>query len=393
MTDYAYFCSLLYNSTFMPMHYYQNETLVQVYPFKQFPTALLDTFRGQLLGHGKDIAYITTKNFLYIGLVQNKATGEQFFIGPISSTPIPARVIGEIMNEASVSLSEKEIVTEYFHATPLFTFYQFLNILTLLNREINQTNLDIYETFHINNSEKSKEISKKHSNDLYERKEQEQYHNTYLFEQEYYGYVETGDVDGLQRFTQNIPSLTAGNMADNSLRQAKNIFISSVTMITRKSIAGGLDIETAYQLSDAYIQEAEKMSDRDEIDLLNLTAVFDFTRRVKETKIPTDMSPDIYKAIQFISNHTNQQISVVDVAEHLNMDRSSLSKKFKKELGFNISDFIMRRKLEEAKSLLHFTDKSISEISEYLCFSTQSYFQNVFKKKYGITPNEFRKQI
>ena len=42
------------------------------------------------------------------------------------------------------------------------------------------------------------------------------------------------------------------------LRQAKNIFISSTALTTRHAIAGGLDIETAYQLSDSYIQEAEK---------------------------------------------------------------------------------------------------------------------------------------
>ncbi len=237
------------------------------------------------------------------------------------------------------------------------------------------------------------EISRKHSEELYERKEQELYHNSYLFEQEYYGYVEAGDVEGLRKFIQNIPSLTAGNIATNPLRQAKNIFIASITLITRKSIAGGLDIETAYQLSDSYIQEVEKMSDVNEIILLSGTSILDFTNRVKETKIPVDMSPDIYQAIQFISNHTNQPVTVVDVANYLKIDRSTLSKKFKKELGFNISDYINRRKLEEAKSLLRFTDKTISVISEYLCFSTQSYFQNVFKKKYGITPNEFRKKI
>ena len=65
-------------------------------------------------------------------------------------------------------------------------------------------------------------------------------------------------------------------------------------------------------------------------------------------------------------------------------------KKFKKELGFNISSYIMRRKLEEAKSLLTYSDKTVSEISEYLCFSSQSYFQNVFKAKYGMTPKKFR---
>jgi AraC-like DNA-binding protein len=104
------------------------------------------------------------------------------------------------------------------------------------------------------------------------------------------------------------------------------------------------------------------------------------------------MSADIYESLQYISTHTNQPIRVEDVAEHIGKSRSYLSRKFKAELGFQISDFIMRRKLEEAKSLLSFTDKSISEISEYLCFSSQSYFQNVFKKKYGITPNQYRRK-
>ena len=107
-------------------------------------------------------------------------------------------------------------------------------------------------------------------------------------------------------------------------------------------------------------------------------------------KIPMDMETDIYKAIQYISNHVNKNILVEDVAEYLGIDRSTLSRKFKRELGFNISSYIMRRKLEEAKSLLIYTDKSISEISEYLCFSTQSYFQNVFRSKFGTTPKKFR---
>ena len=46
--------------------------------------------------------------------------------------------------------------------------------------------------------------------------------------------------------------------------------------------------------------------------------------------------------------------------------------------------------LEEAKNLLSFTNKSLSEISNYLCFSSQAYFQNVFKKNYGMTPLQYR---
>ena len=50
----------------------------------------------------------------------------------------------------------------------------------------------------------------------------------------------------------------------------------------------------------------------------------------------------------------------------------------------------MRCKLEEAKSLLTHSDKTLSEISNYLCFSSQSYFQNVFKQKFGLTPKQYR---
>ena len=50
----------------------------------------------------------------------------------------------------------------------------------------------------------------------------------------------------------------------------------------------------------------------------------------------------------------------------------------------------MRSKLEEAKSLLVFSDKSLSDISAYLCFSSQSYFNNVFKQKFRMTPKEYR---
>ena len=38
------------------------------------------------------------------------------------------------------------------------------------------------------------------------------------------------------------------------------------------------------------------------------------------------------------------------------------------------------------------SDKTLSEISNYLCFSSQSYFQTVFKKKYGLTPTQYRDQ-
>ncbi len=248
----------------------------------------------------------------------------------------------------------------------------------------------IYSEIEKQNAQAEKRVGKHHSNTLVENKENEHFHDTYFFEQKMLAFVENGDIEGLKEFISQMPSMNAGQVSTDSLRQAKNLFIANVTLITRRAITGGLDIETAYQLSDSYILESEKMSDINTITMLNLTCLIDFTRRVSEAKIPMGMSREIYSVIQYIANHVNQNISVEQIAEELHMDRSTLSKKFKRELGFNISSYIMRRKLEEAKSLLNYSDKTISEISEYLCFSSQSYFQNVFKAKYGMTPKEYR---
>lgn len=58
-----------------------------------------------------------------------------------------------------------------------------------------------------------------------------------------------------------------------------------------------------------------------------------------------------------------------------------------------IGEYINQRKIEEAQRLLRFSDKSLSAISNYLSFSSQSHFQNVFKKVTGETPTAFQKQF
>jgi YesN/AraC family two-component response regulator len=54
---------------------------------------------------------------------------------------------------------------------------------------------------------------------------------------------------------------------------------------------------------------------------------------------------------------------------------------------------IETRKLTEAKNLLTSTNKSISEIGFELGYNEKSYFSNVFKKKTGQTPSEFREEM
>ena len=72
------------------------------------------------------------------------------------------------------------------------------------------------------------------------------------------------------------------------------------------------------------------------------------------------------------------------------MSRSFLSRKFKSETGINLIDFILMRKSEEGKRLLRYTDRTITDISGYLGFSSPAHFSRTFRKYIGKTPGEYR---
>ena len=116
----------------------------------------------------------------------------------------------------------------------------------------------------------------------------------------------------------------------------------------------------------------------------------DFAERVEREVKFKDVSQPIISAIHYIKENVNQPLQAEDVAAQINLSTSYFLKRFKTETGMGVSEFITKTKIEEACILLSYTDKSLTEISNYLYFSSQSYFQNVFKKVMGVTPGNYR---
>lgn len=384
------FCQTLYNCTYLPLHYFRYGQLQLALPDTGLPFDLAIPHLPKLCSEKRLVTYLITKEFHYFGLVWNQKTEQMILVGPVISILPSAASIRNIMGEYAISHEYKKQLTEFYQFMPLCSFHQFCHFLALFYQELFHDVIDIQTYLNRYDNPKDTSIASLHISKTYDAKEQNYFHNTYHYEQLYLDYIRNGNVDGLKKFFSNAFSIQAGQIADNTLRQAKNILIVTTTLATRCAIEGGLDIESAYQLSDTYIQESENMQDTRNLYQLQYDMMLDFTRRVAQAKIPCGMSSDIYKCIQYIRQHTNRAISTSDVAAYIGKSRSYLSRRFKKELGFQMNEFIMRCKLEEAKALLAYTDKSISEISAYLCFSSQSYFHNVFKKKYGVTPNTYR---
>ena len=217
-------------------------------------------------------------------------------------------------------------------------------------------------------------------------------HTTVEFERRLISYVENGDLTGLQDFFHNTASGRAGKVAPTYLRQTKNIFITSTTLISRAAIRGGLPAEEALTLSDQYIQHAENYNNPEQIMNLQYHMVLDYTSLVQKLKQGSRYDKFIRNIIRYIREHLTDDLSVETMAKDLYVNRTYLSTKFKKETGYTLTEYIQMQRIDKAKELLLQTDRSILEIATYLGFSSQGYFQNVFKKQTGLTPKEFRNQ-
>ncbi len=181
-----------------------------------------------------------------------------------------------------------------------------------------------------------------------------------------------------------------GNLSDDPLRNVMYHFVVAVAIISRLCVEGGLRHDTAYTLSDIYIQRADKYTNVDKIiDLLGEMQL-DFAERMKALKKENVISIHIRKCIDYIYDHLHESITTNTLAEYVGLNPSYLSKLFSKETGLSIKEFITKSKITTAENMLKNSDFSYLEISLSLGFSSQSAFISVFKKHTGMTPKEYR---
>lgn len=219
--------------------------------------------------------------------------------------------------------------------------------------------------------------------------------NYYFFELQLIEMVRQGNIELLSRFLKKHTHIgeRSENLAQDPLRQAKNNFISTITSVAKHgAIPGGLDVEETYQLIELYVQSVECEENAQVIYKLRDSMLFDLTERVGRSRLPEGISSNIFAALQYIHIHFSDGLSVEDIASHIGVSRSYLQKKFKEEIGRSIGSYIIDYRMREAQTLLKYSARSLSEISEALHFSSQAYFQNSFKKSFGMTPMEYRKQ-
>ncbi len=221
-------------------------------------------------------------------------------------------------------------------------------------------------------------------------RENELTHLSVESEMNFYEYVKRGELEKAKRAATPIGTEGYGKLSDDPLRNYKYHLVITIAFITRFCVEGGMERETAYNLSDLYIRGADKAQSLEELNALHEKVIEDFTRRMARYAKENVCSLQVTKAMEYIYTHLNERFTAADIARHLGLSSQYLSKIFHKETGMTFSQYITKKRVEAACQLLKYTDYEATDIGNYLAFSSHSHFIQRFREETGFTPKQYR---
>ena len=149
------------------------------------------------------------------------------------------------------------------------------------------------------------------------------------------------------------------------------------------------DIDTARM--DALFNQMDEFSCQEELDFGKLSSFcYSFLLTLAELAIISPRPEELQKALRFMRSSLNGSLSLTDLAKYAGVSQATLYRLFREYFDSSPINYFLEQKMAKAKTLLQYFP--VKQVSVILNFSTPQYFSNEFKKRYGISPKNFRCQ-
>lgn len=207
-------------------------------------------------------------------------------------------------------------------------------------------------------------------------------------------YITNGNTYHLYSFFKDEHALELLFPNKASVQRCKLRAAELLTLARMASHESGNDSASCYSRYQKYYTKLIDAKSYESIINLVEKCTMEFARNSHDMgKYTNDSySPMTNKCIQHIIERLPDKVGLDELAKELHISAKYLSALFNKETGSSITDFTQDLRVNEAKHLLSNTELSYLEISTLLNFSSQSYFNCIFKKKTDLTPKEFREK-
>ena len=378
------------------------------YGHNQLPEALepyIKVIEGNLKQdqEGNDYDVLFHSNALKINWISAKLFNEdKSFLGTIMVGPFlfeqPSNpMILDVLFENQLPISLKHTITQYYLSLPLISQYKADMIAEFLGyHTANLYHLSTYKPIIGKvavHDKKSPEIfSIPHQGDS--ETSVETIEKRYEWQNELMSAVEHGDISKAELLGEDISFVgkIPDRIPNDPLRSEKNLAFTFNTTLRIAGERGGLHPQYIHSISEKYAIQIEKIATIQQLADLRKVMLREYCEAVRNYSLK-DYSYLIRKAIEYIRFHLEQELNLEVISEAIHSSTFELSRKFKKETGQSLTDYINKLRINEALNMMENHNLSITDIAYMTGFNDVNYFTKVFKKYKGMTPSSYRKQL
>ena len=203
--------------------------------------------------------------------------------------------------------------------------------------------------------------------------------------------------EGVNAFTDaesSQGSPNPGELLDFGLKDPLRTVLDNMIIFTglcsRSAIHAGVPAAAAKETERLYVQKLEQCPDMAELAQIHMEMYGAFVMLVRELKTENGYSKAIRECRDYIRRNCTKPLKLDEIARHVGYSEYYLTRKFTRETGQKLSDYIRDVRIDLAKGLLLTTSKDIQTISEELQFGSRGYFDRCFTKATGMSPARFR---
>ncbi len=200
--------------------------------------------------------------------------------------------------------------------------------------------------------------------------------------------VENADQAGFEECLGQVKKMLAGMDEQSLLRMEilSSIIVCLASFINRHRLTGKLPRATYPALQSVLYETPETIFES--LDSLSQT-IFSAAAGAEYSKDEA-LVRNIH---QYIADHMSQSITLLELAEYMHFNSAYMARLYKQITGHNLTDVILEIKMMQAQELIHQSPHlKINEIAEKTGFQYPAYFARVFKKRFGISPQEYREK-
>jgi transcriptional regulator GlxA family with amidase domain len=104
------------------------------------------------------------------------------------------------------------------------------------------------------------------------------------------------------------------------------------------------------------------------------------------------MDPRIARAVAFIEAHIHEPMTVPQIAAHVSLSVSQLTRLFRRDTGTTPTAYLHQMRMQLARALIERTSLSVTEVMRQVGIADPSHFARDFRRAHGLSPRLFREQ-